>query len=73
MLIDRICRRHTPVEYASYDSGPGHLSYEQSEIDTEQATVDDEIEPGAWQDLYEVGRQSNGRRADVHRARGSGD
>ena len=35
------------------------ISYEQSEIDTEQATIDDEIEPGTWQELYEVGRQGN--------------
>jgi len=61
LSVDRISRRHTLIHDEGYCAGPGHLSYEQSEIDTEQATVDDEIEPGTWQDLYEIGRQSKKR------------
>ena len=49
------------------------ISYEQSEIDTEQDTVDSEIEPGTWRELYEIGRQGNGGRNNIHRARGSRD
>ena len=60
LLAERISRRHTFIHDEGYCAGPGHLSYEQSEIDTEQATVDSEIEPGTWQELYEIGRQGNG-------------
>jgi len=56
LSTDRISRRHTLIHDEGYCAGPGHLSYEQSEIDTEQATVDSEVEPGTWQELYEIGR-----------------